>query len=300
MKGKVVVAGGSGFLGSALANHFRHEGYEVRVLSRNSSSSGFVRWDGVQLGPWCDELEGCRALVNLVGRSVDCRYTPKNREEILKSRIDSTKLLGKAIRQCQTPPEVWLNSSTSTIYDDTRDDAPANCEEHGVIGDDFSMNVAKVWEKTFFEQEYPNTIQTAMRIAIVLGKEGGAFPIMSRLAKLGLCSPHGKGDQWVSWIHIEDFCRAVLSLIENPTNGIVNICTPNPIRNAQLNALLKKHHRPWLVLPQPKWLLELGAILIRTQTELILKSRKVAPARLLKREFRWQYPDASEAVAKLI
>jgi uncharacterized protein (TIGR01777 family) len=296
---KLVIAGGNGFLGQHLRTHFENNGYQVVSISR--TGIGDVRWDARTLGPWAQELEGAALLVNLAGRTVDCRYTTANRQEILASRIDSTRVLGMAVAGCQNPPKVWLNSSTATIYADTEGSSPANTEAAGIIGEGFSVKIAKSWEAAFNESLTPATRKVALRTSIVLGADGGAFPVMARLAKWGLCTPQGLGEQWISWLHIADFCRVVEFLAHTESvRGAVNVCAPNPLLNKEFNALLGQYLRPMLRLPQPRWLLELGAFVLRTETELILKSRKVYPERLLEAGFHFKYSTCEAAVRELL
>ena len=298
----LVIAGGNGFLGQHLRQHFRELGYRVVVISRNGPvGADDVRWDARTLGPWAAALEGAAVLVNMAGRTVDCRYTDTNRREILASRVESTRVLGAAVAACARPPKVWLNSSTATIYADTPDSRPANTEAAGNIGTGFSVGVATAWEAAFWACAAPATRRVALRTAIVLGRDGGAFPVMVKLARLGLCTPQGTGRQWVSWLHIVDFCRAVEFLARQTDEaGAFNVCAPNPLPNHEFNQLLRQRLRPLLRLPQPRWLLEAGAFLLRTETELILKSRKVYPQRLLDLGFRYQYPTCEQAVAALL
>lgn len=286
-------------MGRHVAAHFRARGYQVVSISR--TGPGDVRWDARTLGPWAQELEGADLLVNLAGRSVDCRYTAANRRKVLASRTDSTRVLGAAVAACARPPKVWLNSSTATIYADTRGAAPANTEAAGVIGEGFSVEVAQAWEAVFNAYPAPDTRKVALRTAIVLGADGGAFPVIARLARLGLCTPQGTGQQWVSWLHIADFCRAVEFLAQaEQVSGPVNLCAPHPLPNQEFNALLARALRPPLRLPQPRWLLEIGAFALRTETELILKSRKVYPERLLAAGFRFEYERCEAAVGELL
>lgn len=296
---KLVLVGGNGFLGRQLAAHFRALGYQVVSISR--TGPGDVRWDARTLGPWARELEGADLLVNLAGRSVDCRYTITNRRKILASRTDSTRVLGAAVAACARPPKVWLNSSTATIYADTQGAAPANTEAAGLIGEGFSVEIAQAWEAVFNAYAAPNTRKVALRTAIVLGADGGAFPVMARLARLGLCTPQGSGRQWVSWLHVADFCRAVEFLAQaEAISGPVNLCAPHPLQNWEFNALLARAAQPLLRVPQPRWLLEIGAFALRTETELILKSRKVYPERLLAAGFRFEYEQCAAAVRELL
>ncbi|GAA3968403.1 TIGR01777 family oxidoreductase [Hymenobacter antarcticus] len=299
---QLVIAGGNGFLGQELARYFRQLGYRVVVLGRGASAGpDYQRWDGRTLGPWAAALEGADALINLAGRTVDCRYTAANKHEIMASRTESTRVLGAAVAACTVPPRVWLNSSTATIYADTPGDQPANTEAAGIIGEGFSVEVAQAWEAAFAACPAPATRKVALRTAIVLGRDGGAFPVMARLARRGLGSPHGNGRQWMSWLHITDFCRAVEFLLMKPdAAGAFNLCAPQPVPNHTFMALLSHELRPWLRLPQPQWLLEIGAFVLRTETELILKSRKVYPQRLLELGFAFEFPTCETAVRDLL
>ena len=296
---KLVLVGGNGFLGRHLRQHFQILGYEAVSISRTGASD--VRWDARTLGPWAAELEGADLLVNLAGRSVDCRYTAANRHEILASRTESTRALGVAVAACIRPPRVWLNSSTATIYADTRGEAPANTEAAGLVGEGFSVEIARAWEAAFEACPAPGTRKVALRTSIVLGPDGGAFPVMARLARFGLWTPQGAGQQWISWLHIADFCRAVEFLAQaDGLSGPVNLCAPHPLQNREFNALLAHKLHPPLRLPQPRWLLEIGAFVLRTETELILKSRKVYPERLLAAGFQFKYERCEAAVADLL
>jgi uncharacterized protein (TIGR01777 family) len=284
-----------------LEKHFTSLGYQVVILSRSKPGNNCVWWDAETLGPWASELEGAAVLINMTGRTVDCRYTEANKREILDSRVDSTRILGVAVAACKMPPKVWLNSSTATIYAHTIADEPANTELDGVLGTGFSVGIATAWEKAFWAEKLLHTRRIALRASIVFGEDGGAFPVMAKLAKLGLCGPQGNGNQWISWIHINDFCRAVEFLVtQTQEQGAINICAPNPIQNKDFNALLKRELRPVLCLSQPKWLLEIGAFVIRTQTELILKSRKVYPQRLLDLGFTFCFAHCADAVKDLL
>jgi uncharacterized protein (TIGR01777 family) len=299
---KIVIAGGNGFLGRHLGQHFQQLGYRVVTIGRGvAPGPDSMRWDARTLGPWAAELEGAAVLVNLAGRTVDCRYNEANKREIIASRVGSTRVLGQAVAACAVPPQVWLNSSTATIYADTQGDKPANTEADGIIGTGFSVEVATAWEQAFRGCSIPATRQVALRTSIVLGTDGGAFPVMAKLARLGLCTPQGAGRQWVSWLHIQDFCRAVEFLTTKTDEaGAFNLCAPNPLTNQEFNHLLERAMRPWLRLAQPRWLLEIGAFALRTETELILKSRKVYPQRLLELGFDFAFPTCERAIEDLL
>ena len=299
---KLVIAGGNGFLGNHLREHFARLGYRVVTIGRSPvAGPDTLRWDARTLGPWAAELEGADILVNMAGRTVDCRYNEANKREIIASRVESTRVLGEAVAACAKPPKVWLNSSTATIYADTLGTQPANTEAAGIIGSGFSVEVARTWEAAFAASHTPATRKVALRTSIVLGADGGAFPVVAKLARFGLCTPQGSGQQWVSWLHITDFCRAVEFLATKTDEaGAFNICAPAPLPNREFNALLCQELRPLLRLPQPQWLLEIGAFFLRTETELILKSRKVYPERLLTLGFDFQYPTCAAAVKSLL
>lgn len=309
---RLVIPGGSGFLGRTVAKWFIARGWQVIIFSRNPTpiaGAEVVAWDGVTLGEWAEQLEGSTAVLNLAGRSVNCRYHHKNREEMLDSRTQSTRVLGEAIAQCRTPPQVWLNSSTATIYRH-RYDAP-NTESEGLYGpereakDHFSLQVAHAWEEAF-EQCYQDfqlgqTRGILLRTAMVFGNErGGVYETLRRLTRMGLGGTMGHGRQYVSWLHAEDFCRAVLWLIESEeAHGIYNLTAPNPLPNRQMMASLREALSVRFGLPAPRLFLEIGAFFLRTETELIVKSRRVVPERLLAEGFKFRYQTLSEALANL-
>ena len=300
---KMVIAGGSGFLGQALIEYFLPKNYEIIVLSRNVKETGndalrYVEWNAKTMDMWITEIEGVDVLINLTGKSVDCRYNEKNKAEILNSRIQSTEVLGKAIKACAVPPKVWMNSSTATIYKHSLETKMT--EENGIIGDDFSMNVAKSWEKSFYGCETPKTIKIALRTSIVLGKSGGAFLPLKNLTKLGLGGKQGNGKQKVSWIHEHDFCRAVEFLLDENKIGTFNVTAPNPIPNKDFMKTIRKILKVPFGLFQPKWLLRFGARIIKTEAELILKSRYVIPEKLVASGFQFQYPTAEKAIQEII
>ncbi|MGB0525922.1 MAG: TIGR01777 family oxidoreductase, partial [Flammeovirgaceae bacterium] len=302
-KNKIVIPGGSGFLGISLAGYLSGAGYAVVILSRQKKNTQngirYEQWDGKTLGAWAKEIEGALAVINLAGRTVDCRYNQKNKAEILNSRIDSTAILGKAIQQCQTPPEVWINASSATIYRDSREQFMD--EETGIIGDDFSMNVCKAWEKAFYSFELTHTRQLALRTSIVLGRHGGAFQPLRNLAKMGLGGKQGDGGQFFSWLHIDDFNRILLWLLQNPQfSGTVNCVAPHPVTNEEAMATLRKALNVPFGLNLPKWTLAIGAFFMRTETELVLKSRKVIPKRLLDQGFQFNFPTLVEAMNDLM
>jgi uncharacterized protein (TIGR01777 family) len=308
MKPKIILAGGSGFLGNVLASHFAASGMEVVILTRNPKQRADaireVRWDGTTVAGWLKELEGARALVNLAGISVNCRYHARNRKLMLDSRLNSTRVLGEAIARCTHPPPVWLNSSTATIYKHTF--GPA-WDETGEIGgcaeakDIFSVHIATEWERVFNEANTPRTRKVALRSAMVLGHgKNSVLPNLLRLGRLGLGGRLAGGRQFVSWIHEEDFCRAVQWLIEHETlSGPVNLAAPNPVPNAEFMAAIRKACGMPFGLPAPLGLLEVGAFFLRTETELVIKSRRVVPGKLLASGFAFRHAHVPAAIQHL-
>jgi uncharacterized protein (TIGR01777 family) len=302
----IVLAGGSGFLGKTLANHLTKQGHAVVVLTRSPVKRNpqvkEVYWDGRELGEWAAVLEGALAVVNLAGRSVNCRYHARNRQAILESRIRTTRVLGDAIARCAQPPCVWLNSSTATIYKHSLDQAMD--ETTGVIAatreakDAFSVEVARAWEQTLSDAPTPATRKVALRTAMVLGPgKGGVFRVLRRLVRFGLGGRMASGNQFVSWIHEQDFCRAIDWLVaREDLSGPVNLAAPGPVPNREMMKAFRRVCGVPIGLPATRWMLELGACALRTETELILKSRRVIPARLMASGFEFHFPKLEEAL----
>jgi uncharacterized protein (TIGR01777 family) len=295
---KIIIAAGTGFLGRNLENYFLDKNYEVKILTRNPKRKNEIFWDAKTIGIWKDDLEHADVLINLAGKSVDCRYNDKNRKEIYNSRIDSTRVLQKAIDKCQNLPRIWLNASSATIY--VHSETHLNTEKNGIIGDDFSMNICKSWEKEFFKKGNQNIRKVALRTSIVLGKNGGAFPKFKQISKLGLGGKQGRGNQLMSWIHIDDFCEAVNFIIENENlEGAINITAPKSLSNENMMGQIRKKIKVSFGIPSPVWLLELASVFIKTETELMLKSRNVYPEILLENDFKFRYDTFEKALEKL-
>ncbi|KQC00168.1 TIGR01777 family oxidoreductase [Pedobacter sp. Hv1] len=291
---KVVIAGGTGFIGKYLAEEFCKLNYQVLIISRQNEH---IHWNNEK--EMVNGLESADLLINLAGKSVDCRYNKKNKEEIIRSRTETTKLLGNAILKCKNPPKLWINSSTATIYRHATDQPMT--ESTGEIGNGFSVDVAKSWEQEFFSFELPDTRQVALRIAIVLGKNGGVMKPFTNLVCFGLGGKQGSGDQMFSWIHIEDLLGIILFLqLHEDLNGVFNCAAPNPIDNKTLMKCLRQTLGVKIGLPAPVWLLKIGAIMIRTETELILKSRWVVPEKLLKAGYDFKYQSINIALADIL
>lgn len=300
---KIVIAGGSGFLGNILIQNLKSYVEEIVVLSRTVKTSyeniHFIKWNGKTIAGWSKEVDGCDVLINLSGRSVDCRYNKKNKSEILTSRINSTKVLGKAIQQSTHPPQIWINSSTATIYRHSMDKKMN--EVTGELGHGFSVEVAKAWEAAFFSFNTPKTRKVALRTSIVLGKEGGAITPIKNLAKLGFGGKQGNGKQFVSWIHEKDFAKSVLFIIKNENiTGVINIVAPTPTTNETLMEKIRHKMAIPFGIPLNRIFLEMGARLINTETELILKSRNVIPTKLIEAGFEHDFSTLDSALDNLL
>jgi uncharacterized protein (TIGR01777 family) len=309
---RIVIPGGSGQVGTILARYLHAAGHEVTVLSRTPKLAAWrtLHWDGITLDPaWTETLEGADAVIHLSGRSVNCRYDPSNRREIVASRVLPTLLIGRAIKQAKNPPKLWMNASTSTFYRDAYD-RPQD-ELTGDLGGseagvpetwNFSIDVARLWEAAFYASNTPATRKIALRSSMTMSPdEGGVFSVLLRLVRMGLGGPEGSGKQFVSWIHELDYCRATDFLIDHEDiSGPVNLTAPNPLPNREF---LRDLRRAWGIpfgLPATKWMLEIGAFFLRTETELILKSRRAVPTLLLRHGFAFEFPSWPEAANDLV
>ncbi|MFI5683206.1 DUF1731 domain-containing protein [Streptomyces sp. NPDC051636] len=306
---KFVLPGGTGQVGTVLKRALTAAGHEVVVLSRRPARAGEVAWDGRTLGPWAEAVDGSDVVVNLAGRSVSCRYTPVNLKAMMDSRVDSARVVGEAIAAAARPPRVWLQMSTATVYAH-RYDAP-NDEATGVIGGaepgvpgywSYSIDIAKAWEREQERADTPHTRKVALRSAMVMSPDrGGVFDVLLRLARLGLGGPVAGGTQYVSWIHDRDFVRAVEFLAaRDELAGPVNLAAPGPLPQ---RAFMRALRAAWGVpvgLPATAWMAEIGAFVLRSDTELLLKSRRVVPGRLLDAGFAFDHPHWPRAAADLV
>jgi uncharacterized protein len=312
---KIIIAGGTGFIGQAMAQYFGKEN-DIVILTRHLKNTAnnahgvnlldknkqlrikYVQCDGLRTGNWAAELNGAHLLVNLAGKSVNCRYNKKNKEEILRSRVDAVHALGAAIRECTQPPKCWINASSATIYRHATDHAQN--EFNGEMHHNFSVEVCKAWEAALEAQRTPFTRKIALRMAINLGPGGILIPYFN-LLKFGLGGKQGSGQQMYSWIHIEDTCRIINWLFENKeAEGVYNASSPNPVPNKEFMRLLRKATGYHFGLPAYTWMLKLGGWLIGTEPELVLKSRWVVPARLLQEGFTFKYPVLEDAFRQII
>ena len=307
---KIVIPGGSGQVGTVLARHFHNSGHEVVVLSRNPSRNAWqsIEWDGETLGRWTVALDGADAVINLAGRSVNCRYHAQNRRSIMESRVKSTRVVGQAIAACARAPRVWLQASTATIYAHRFD--AANDELTGILGGNepdrpstwrFSIEVAKAWERELDRAVVPGTRKLKLRSAMTMSPDaGGIFDVLLGLVRRGLGGRAGDGRQFVSWIHYLDFVRAVDWLIDHEEfDGVVNLAAPEPVPNAELMRALRETWGIRFGLPATNWMLAIGTRLMRTESELILKSRRVVPGRLVQAGFTFDFPAWANAAHDL-
>ncbi|GAB3617356.1 TIGR01777 family oxidoreductase [Okibacterium endophyticum] len=315
MRDRIVIAGASGFIGRYLVAAFRADGADVTTIGRNGADVGWGDTAAIT-----DLLDGADLVINLAGKSVNCRYTEANRAEILRSRVQTTRAIAEAIAQCENPPPLWLNSSTATIYRHAEDREMT--EDHGDIGTGFSVNIATAWEREFFSPDLPGTRRVALRMAIVLGDGSALLPLI-RLTRFGLGGPQldGRwpstkarrdagtfhevgargGRQKVSWVHIADVLGVIRFLRErDDINGVINVSSPNPSDNRSMMRMLRRVLGVRIGLPAWRWMLEVGSAVIRTETELVLKSRWVVPARLEKAGYRFSRPDLEPALREIV
>ena len=313
-KPRLILAGGTGYIGKLLTTYFLKQGWDVAVITRqpalrpNDKTKGpkYVHWDGETIGDWTKELEGSDALINLTGKSVNCRYTKRNQDSLVRSRIQPTRLLGQAVQECVHPPAIWMNASTATLYRHTFDHP---WTENGEIGahpeakDAFSVELATAWENAFLETDTTGVRKVLLRSAMVLGRQDDAnnvFRVLRRLTRIGLGGTMGTGNQFVSWVHETDFCRAVEWIIRHPKiGGPVNVAAPTPLTNREMMQSFRSALGVPIGLPAPRWLLEIGAFFLRTETELILKSRRVISSVLRENGFTFNYTRMPAAIEDL-
>ncbi len=308
---KVIIPGGTGHIGRILARSFHAKSWDTVILSRRPTQlqqGRNVLWDGKSVGGWKSEIDGADLVINLAGKSVNCRYHAANLDEMMSSRIDSTLAIGQAISESKSPPPVWLQMSTATIYAH-RYDAP-NDESTGIIGGNEpdapalwakSIEIAKEWERATNIFETQSTRKVILRTAMVMSPEpGGALAPLTNLVRFGLGGKIGDGRQYMSWIHDVDFVRAIWFLYENQNcTGIYNLSSPSPLPQEEFMRVLRKAWGSPIGLPATKWMLEIGTFLLRTESELVLKSRRVIPARLSSHGFSFQFSSWHEAALDL-
>lgn len=299
---KLILAGGSGFLGNALIQYFEEACHEIVVLSRtpktNHGNVKYVVWDGVKVADWASELEHADAVINLSGKNVNCRYTTENKKEIMASRINSTTAIGKAIQQLQNPPKLWINFSAVAIYEKSY--GLAMDENSDQPGTGFMYEVCKAWERAVDQTELSSTRKVILRVSMVIGKEAGVYKTLLPLVKLGLGGKAGNGKQMVSWIHLQDLCRMINWLIANPTaNGVYNAAAPNPVTNIQFMQAFRKSVGMPVGFPAPAFAVKIGAFLLGTEPELVIDSVNVTPRKALSEGFTFNYENIGDCLNSL-
>ena len=299
-KDKIVIAGGSGFLGAAVISQFPDA--DLVVLTRSTASVKgnvrYVQWDAKTLGLWTKELEGSKAVINLVGKSVNCRYTDENKKEIINSRTDATLALGKAIAESENPPQVWINAGSAAIFGNSGDEIK---DENSPTGHGFSPEVCKAWEKAFYTFDTPKTRKVFLRIGMVLQQKGGILKPFANLVKLGVGGKIGSGKQYMTWIHEADFQKLIQWAIDKPEAiGIIHAASPNPVTNSEFMRSMRETYRVPLGIPNPAFLIKIGAIFIGTEAELVLSGRRVVSTFLLQKGFKFNYPYLHEALEELV
>ena len=299
---KIVIAGGTGFLGNELVNHFKSDGYEVFVLTRGKSKVigkvNYVHWDAFLDGEWENCLLNTDVVINLTGKSVNCRYTESNKQEIISSRVNATKALQKALNKLEKKPSLWINASAASIYGQHPD--VLMTEESITRGNDFSAVVAQKWEEIFFQEYSKETRKVALRISLILGKSGGVFPVFKKLTRLFLGGKMGDGNQKFGWVHIEDVIRMIDFIIQNDElSGPVNCVSPKTPTNQEFMKGMRKSLNVAFGIPQPKFLLDIGGFFIGTESELILSSIYAYPKQLIDSGFKFKFENHQDALNDL-
>lgn len=298
---KIVLAGGTGFLGQIIIERFKGKTEEIVVLSRSSKTQQdnvrTVVWDAKNAGDWTKELSGTDVLINLTGKSINCRHNEANKKELLSSRIDATEILGKAIEACEQAPKLWINASAAALY---IAGSKPNTENDSRFGNGFLEEMCIRWEESFLKSKCPQTRKIIMRITLILGKSGGVFPVLMDLTKKGLGGKAGSGKQMMSWMHENDFLNAINWFIRNENAiGVYNMSSPEPISNKDFMTLLRKNTNALFGLPAPAFAIRLASVFIQTEPGLVLNSVHVLPQKLLDNGFHFEFAKAENAIASL-
>jgi uncharacterized protein (TIGR01777 family) len=302
MKSTIIIAAANGFIGESLMQYFSKNYHViglVRKFPKISNGHEYQIWDGKTLGSWATSFENATAIINLAGKSVNCRYNDLNKAQIYSSRLESTRVIGEAIKVCKTKPKVWLNAASATIYAHSLE--RPNTEKNGIIGTGFSVDVCQQWEKSFNEFSYLGVRQIVLRTAIVLGKNGGVMVPFKNLVRFGAGGKMGVGNQQFSWIHENDVCKSMNFLIDNESlEGVFNIGSPFPVTNETFMRTLRNKMKIPFGIPNPTWLLKVGSRIIKSEAELILKSRFVLPERLLEAGYEFEFQKIEDCLGNLI
>jgi uncharacterized protein (TIGR01777 family) len=298
---RIILAGGSGFVGQALAPVFQEKGYHVVVLGRGTGHReggvDYLQWDGQSLGDWASAVDGAQAVVNLTGKNINCRHNAENRREIIRSRVDSVRVLGDAIAHCVNPPKVFVQTSGVGYYGDTGDRV---VDEETALGSDFTAEVCRQWEGAFDALDLAATRKVVLRLGVVLGRAGAALPVLEKLTRWFLGGAVGHGRQFISWIHLSDVIRMfVASEEQTEITGVFNATAPAPVTNKEfMHELRRALHRPWSP-PVPAPFARAGAWLMGSDGDLALLSSRCVPRRFLEHGFQFQFPNLRDAFAHL-
>jgi hypothetical protein len=298
---RIIIAGGSGFIGGALAKELLARDYEVVVLTRSprerNDGVSEAAWDGDHIGEWIKSLDGAEAIVNLTGKNINCPHTPENVREIMDSRVNAVRALAVALHHISTPPRVWVQASAVGFYGDQKDKI---CHENSPAGNDTLAEICRQWENTYNREDISKTRKVLLRIGFVLGRDGGALPVLEKLTKWFMGGTTGNGKQFISWIHITDLTRMFVEAVERDNlTGVFNAVAPNPVTNAEFMCELRRAlHRPWSP-PAPEFAVKFGARLMRSEPSLALAGCRVAPKRLLENHYPFQFPELRGALQNL-
>lgn len=298
---RIIIAGGNGFIGRSLVPLLRENGYDLAILTRSPQSSQppirQIAWNGRSLDDWVAHIDGALAVINLAGKSVNCRPTAANHRQIIESRVHSVQVLGQAIRQAPHPPKVWVQASSLAYYGDSGDRL---CDEQTPPGQDATADICIQWENALANAFTPATRKVILRIGFALARGGGALGTLEKITRLFLGGSVGGGRQYISWLHMDDLCRVILQSIKHDDMiGPYNLCAPNPATNRQLMRQLRRAlHRPWSP-PAPAWAVRLASIPMRTDPSLALTGRRCIPKRLLEQNFQFRFTDLADALKNL-
>jgi uncharacterized protein (TIGR01777 family) len=302
MSKKIIIAGGSGFLGHSIINSYKDIDVQIVVLTRGRNevinNISYVHWDAETLDDWIKELEGATAIINLVGKSVNCRYTEKNKQEIINSRVKATHIIGTAIQIAATPPKVWINAGSAAIFGNSGDEIK---DEDSITGQGFSPEVCKKWEAAFNNSVTPFTRKVFFRIGLVFQKDGGLLKPFINIVKFGLGGKIGTGEQYISWIHEDDFTTVIKAAVErDDITGIIHCSSPHPVKNKDFLQALRTSCKIPFGLPAPSFIVKIGAIFIGTEAELVLSGRRVVSKVLEQKQIGFKYPKLSDALNNLL
>ncbi|HTB53178.1 MAG TPA: TIGR01777 family oxidoreductase [Ferruginibacter sp.] len=302
MSKKIIIAGGSGFLGHSIIKSYKDTDTNIVVLTRGKSETvnniTYVHWDAESLDDWANELEGATAVINLVGKSVNCRYTEKNKQEIINSRVKATYIIGTAIQIAADPPKVWINAGSAAIFGNSGKEYK---DEYSLTGDGFSPEVCKRWESAFNNIGTPFTKKVFLRIGLVFQKDGGLLKPFINLVKFGLGGKIGTGNQYISWIHEDDFTNVIKAVIDREDlSGLIHCSSPAPVTNKEFLQTLRRAYNKSFGLPTPAFIVKIGAVFIGTEAELVLSGRRVVSKILEQKGFDFKYPDITSALTNIL